>query len=289
MIDLTHLNAIATICDTGSFQLASEKLNKARSAVSYSVKQVEERFQIQIFDRSTYRPTLTPDGKALLPQIRLLLSRAGQFDEFVQDLKGEGEIDLRLGVSSNFPIRRLTGLLKGLKQDFPITTVHLNIETASGERQVMAGNVDIAIFAAPSQSPFLDYQQIGQMEFPLVAAPSLLGAESEWPGALTKPDLARFPQVVVKSSDEKAPDTGLMDEAQKWYVTDMTAKKELILEGLGWGRLPAHMVEQEINRGQLLRLPLLGDFTLPLYLVKRANHPLGPAGRSIWRSPQDLQ
>lgn len=281
MTNLDHLNVVATICDTGSFQLASEKLNKARSAVSYSVKQVEDFYQVQIFDRSTYRPTLTRDGKALLAQIRHLLGQAQQFEEFVRDLKGEVESELRIGVSSNFPIPRLARLLKELKRDFPSTTLHLEIETASGERQLMAEKVDIAIFAAPTRSPFIDYRDIGRMDFPLVASPELIGSE---PDLVSKSALGRHPQVVVKSSDEKAPDTGLMSETPKWFVTDMPTKKDLILQGLGWGRLPDHMIEREISSGALLNLPTLGALSLPLCLTKRAEHHLGPVGRRIWES-----
>ena len=59
MIALEHLHVIDVIHQEGSFRKASEKLFKARSAVSYSVKQVEDYYQIQIFDRDTYRPELT--------------------------------------------------------------------------------------------------------------------------------------------------------------------------------------------------------------------------------------
>lgn len=279
MTNLDHLNVVATICDTGSFQLASEKLNKARSAVSYSVKQIEEFYQVQIFDRSTYRPTLTREGKALLSRIRHLLAQAQQFEDFVRDLKGEVETELRIGVSSNFPILRLAKLLLELKRDFPSTTLHLEIETASGERQLMAEKVDIAIFAAPSRSPFIDYREIGRMGFPLVASPDLFRTD---PDLVSKADLGRHPQVVVKSSDEKAPDTGLLDEAPKWFVTDLSTKKELILTGLGWGRLPDHMVQTEVSRGTLASLPTLGDLELPICLTKRAGQHLGPVGRRIW-------
>ncbi len=281
MTNLDHLNVVATICDTGSFQLASEKLNKARSAVSYSVKQVEDFYQVQIFDRSTYRPTLTREGKALLVQVRHLLGQAQQFEDFVRDLKGEVETELRIGVSSNFPIPRLARLLKELKRDFPSTTLHLEIETASGERQLMAEKVDIAIFAAPARSPFIDYRQISQMSFPLVASPELFGSNPE---QVSKTELGRHPQVVVKSSDEKAPDTGLLGEAPKWFVTDMSTKKNLILAGLGWGRLPDHMVEKDISRGALLSLPTLGELSLPICLTKRAGQHLGPVGWRIWEN-----
>ena len=165
-------------------------------------------------------------------QIRHLLGQAQQFEDFVRDLKGEVETELRIGVSSNFPIPRLARLLKELKCDFPSTTLHLEIETASGERQLMAEKVDIAIFAAPTRSPFIDYRQITQMSFPLVAAPDLVGSN---PGRVSKAELERHPQVVVKSSDEMAPDTGLLGDAPKWFVTGYGDEEGADSRGLGVG------------------------------------------------------
>lgn len=279
MTNLDHLNVVSTICDVGSFQLASEKLNKARSAVSYSVKQVEEYYQIQIFDRSNYRPKLTGDGKILLVQIRHLLKQARNFEDFVQELKGENEVELRLGVSSNFPLEKLTGLLKSLKADFPTTTIHLEIETASGERILQEAKVDIAIFGAPSKSVFIDYRQIDTMSIPLVISRALVETDA---ANVSETDLARHAQVIVKSTDEKSPDVGLLDDALKWYVTDLHAKKALICAGLGWGRLPHHLSKPEIDSGKLVVLDTLGDLTLPIYLTKLANRSLGPVGKRIW-------
>ncbi|WP_412563133.1 LysR family transcriptional regulator [Thalassobius sp. MITS945101] len=279
MTNLDHLHVVHTVAETGSFQLASEKLNKARSAVSYSVKQVEMLYQVEIFDRSTYRPSLTRDGKVLLGQIRHLLAQAQQFEDFVRDLKGDVETELRIGVSSNFPIPRLADLLQTLKSEFPTTTLHLEVETASGERQLMEEKVDIAIFAAPSRSPFIDYREITQMRFPLVVAPELLDQPAS---EMNKEDLARHPQVVVKSTDEKSPDVGLLQQAPKWFVTDMSTKKALILAGLGWGRLPDHMVAADIARGALVDLEVMGDVTLPICLTKRAGFNLGVVGQRIW-------
>ncbi|WIY24513.1 LysR family transcriptional regulator [Parasedimentitalea psychrophila] len=279
MTNLDHLNVVSTICDVGSFQLASEKLNKARSAVSYSVKQVEEFYQIQIFDRSKYRPELTADGKILLVQIRYLLKQAQNFEDFVHELKGENEVELRLGVSSHFPLEKLTGLLKSLKADFPTTTIHLEMEIASGERILQEEKVDIAIFGAPSQSVFIDYQQIDSMNVPLVISSDLIEND---PAKISETDLARHPQVIVKSTDEKSPDVGILDDALKWYVTDLHAKKALICAGLGWGRLPHHFAEPEISNGKLVVLSTLGDLSLPIYLTKLANRSLGPVGKRIW-------
>ena len=78
MIALEHLHVIDVIHQEGSFRKASEKLFKARSAVSYSVKQVEDYYQIQIFDRDTYRPELTRDGKILIQKIQQLIEAANE-------------------------------------------------------------------------------------------------------------------------------------------------------------------------------------------------------------------
>ncbi|MCV6548605.1 MAG: LysR family transcriptional regulator [Cohaesibacter sp.] len=279
MTNLDHLNVIRTICDTGSFQLASEKLNKARSAVSYSVKQVEENYQIQIFDRSNYRPELTPQGRALLGRIRHLLRQAQEFDAFVQDLKGEAETEIRLGVSTIFPTHQLTLLLTAIHDQFPATSIDLEFEVASGDRMLLANQVDLAIFAAPTLHADLDYRHIDQMDVPLVISNNLIAGA---PKDVSREDLARHPQVVVKSSDDKSPDTGLLNEAQKWYVSELSAKKALICEGLGWGRLPRHMVEEEMKSGHLTALPTLGEIQLPICIAKRATYNLGPVGSLIW-------
>ncbi len=280
MINLDHLNVITTIIDTGSFQLASEKLNKARSAVSYSVKQMEEHLQVQIFDRSNYRPSLTPEGQAMLPEIRQLLKHARGFEGFVQDLRGENETELRLGVSSIFPVARLSGLLQSLRSQFPATTLHLEFEVASGERLLLSEQVDLAIFAAPVRNMALEYRQIASMEVPLVIAKDVIPCD---PQAVTREDLAQHPQVVVKSTDEKSPDTGLLEDAPKWFVTELGAKKDLICAGLGWGRLPSHMIAEEIAQGDLMVLPTLGDITLPICISKRSHQDLGPVGAHIWK------
>lgn len=285
MTNLDHLNVIRTICDAGSFQLASEKLNKARSAVSYSVRQVEETYQIQIFDRSKYRPELTPEGRALLVRIRHLLRQAQEFDAFVEELKGTVEAEIRLGISSIFPADCLTGLLTAMRAQFPATGIHLEFEVASGDRMLLADQVDLAIFAAPIRDTGLDYRHIDQMEVPLVISRDLLTGPAEDMG---RDDLARHPQIVVKSSDDRSPDTGLLDEAQKWYVTELAAKKALICAGLGWGRLPRHLVEEEIESGQLAVLPTLGEFQLPICVAKRADHKLGPVGILVWEFFDDL-
>lgn len=279
MTNLEHLHVIETICAEGSFQKASEKLHKVRSAVSYSVKQMEAHYGVQIFTRDTYRPELTAEGKLLIVQIRRLLQQATEFETFVKEMKGEVESELRLGVGSLFPIEKITSLLLELKQRYPTTTIHLDIEVASGERRLIEENVDIAIYGSPSRNSAVDYQVIDTINIPLVISKTLL---TDGQSTLTESELSRFPQVIMKSSDQQAPDTGIMDDALKWYVTDLTTKKSLINSGLGWGRMPYHLVDKEIETGALVVLDTYGELDLPIYVAKLKSKPIGPVAKAIW-------
>jgi len=279
MVNLEHLQVIDTICAEGSFQKASEKLHKVRSAVSYSVKQVESYYDIQIFNRETYRPELTTEGRLLIVQIRHLLKQASEFEAYINEIKGEIEAELRLGVSSNFPLDKLTQLLIELKQEFPKTTIHLEIEVASGERMLLDGKVDIAIYGTPSKNKAIDYKLIDTMNVPLVISKALPLMDTN---RVSEAELSAYPQVIVKSTDSQAPDTGILDEALKWYVTDLHTKKTLITQGLGWGRLPQHLVEKEIENNELISLDTLGKFELPIYITKLKNKALGPVALKIW-------
>ncbi len=278
-MDLNHLLVVTTICDTGSFQLASEKLNKARSAVSQSVKLVEEHFQVQIFDRSQYRPEVTAEGRLLVARIRQLLGQARDFEAFARQLSGPEESELRISVSSVFPMKRLSEMLLSVRAAFPVTTVHFESEVGAGERMLLAEQVDLAIVPVPMQHSDLTYKSLETMELPLVIAAAVLDKPAP---EVTRADLAQYPQIVVSSPDGRSPDTSLMAEAPKWYVTELAAKKDLICAELGWGRVPHHLVAQELAEGSLVALPTLGETILPICLARRATHSMGVVAQHIW-------
>ncbi|PAU40168.1 LysR family transcriptional regulator [Vibrio coralliilyticus] len=277
MIALEHLHVIDVIHQEGSFRKASEKLFKARSAVSYSVKQVEDYYQIQIFDRDTYRPELTRDGKILIQKIQQLIEAANEFDQFARQMNGEVESEVRIGVSAIFPIAKVTKLLHQLRVEFPNTIIHLNIETASGERMLLDGLVDIGIYAARSlNQKQVVYRHIDQLSLPVYISDQFPLAANN---TVSLKDLLPYPQVVVKSSYKTSPDSGIVSQAQQWYVSDHNTKKALVKSGLGWGRLASHEVEHDAS---LTRLANLDAIQVPIYVARQKSKALGPVGNRIW-------
>ncbi|TFH92301.1 LysR family transcriptional regulator [Vibrio ouci] len=271
------LHVINVIHQEGSFRKASEKLFKARSAVSYSVKQVEQYYDIEIFSRETYRPELTRDGKILINKIQTLLDAANQFDVFARQINSEVEKELRISVSAIFPIEKVTCLLSHIKQSFPETIIHLDIETASGERMLRDDVVDIGIYAVPecNTAEFV-YRCIERLKLSVYISSSFPLAKLD---NLSHNELAPYPQVVVKSSYKSSPDSGIVKEALHWYVSDHHTKKSLIRSGLGWGRLTSH---EAANEPKLIALNNLETLNIPIYVARKKDKALGPVASKVW-------
>ena len=62
---LDQLLVLESIIRTGSFAAAAKELHRVPSAISYSIKTLEEGLEIKIFDRSRQRAVLTTEGKRI--------------------------------------------------------------------------------------------------------------------------------------------------------------------------------------------------------------------------------
>lgn len=76
-ITLDQFMVFLTIVDEKSFAGAARKLSRTQSAITYAIQKLEEQSDLLLFDRSTYRPTLTDAGRSVLPRIRRVM------DDFV--------------------------------------------------------------------------------------------------------------------------------------------------------------------------------------------------------------
>jgi DNA-binding transcriptional LysR family regulator len=76
----------------------------------------------------------------------------------------------------------------------------------------------------------------------------------------------------------------LLPGGLKWTVSDLTAKKKVILAGLGWGGLPDHLTQEERSSGALLSLNLEG-FPVrqtTIYKIRRRDTPPGVVASELW-------
>jgi DNA-binding transcriptional LysR family regulator len=77
----------------------------------------------------------------------------------------------------------------------------------------------------------------------------------------------------------------LVEGARSWTVSDQLMKKELILQGMGWGHMPRYLIEANLRDGSLL--PIAGRHfkggRAELVAARRRNTPHGPIANRLWQ------
>ncbi len=120
-LTLDQFAVFVTVVEEGSFSAAARKLGRAQSAITYTVQALEAQTGTDLFDRSAYRPKLTPAGRALLPRLTVLAALSLIVHQVLAGLfhLSRGEVDV---LPMNVVFIALAGfVLWGREKARPIT------------------------------------------------------------------------------------------------------------------------------------------------------------------------
>src|SRR5690606_28774390 len=99
--DLNALAIFALVAEECSFRAAAERSGVTRSAVSQTVRRLEENMNVALLRRTTRSVSLTEAGESLLARIRPALAEMRIAVEFAGSLGETPRGQLRLAVSSS--------------------------------------------------------------------------------------------------------------------------------------------------------------------------------------------
>ena len=100
MHDLNALAVFAVVADEKSFRAAADRIGVTRSAVSQSIRKLEETLGIALVARTTRSVALTEAGERLYGQIAPSLAEMNDALEATANLRGKPRGQLNLAVSS---------------------------------------------------------------------------------------------------------------------------------------------------------------------------------------------
>ncbi len=82
-----------------------------------------------------------------------------------------------------------------------------------------------------------------------------------------------------------APSLNVLEGGLRWTVTDVSAKKDMILAGMGWGGLPEHVVADELANRKLRALVVHGFAeSMDLYAIRRRDGAHGVVATALWEA-----
>lgn len=135
-VDLQHLRYAVAAADHGSFRRATEVLLLRQSTLSRCIRQMEERIQMIVFERSSGGVRATEAGRDFLRMARSILE---QMDTLVMDAysAGRGEAGrLEIGFYTSLSAGNLRATLVDYAQRFP--QIDLGMVESSRTRLVTA-------------------------------------------------------------------------------------------------------------------------------------------------------
>lgn len=281
-----QLIAFVAVAGSGSFTAASARLHKSQPAISKLVRNLEEELGIELFDREKYRATLTAAGRLFHERACAVIESTEALKSFGMELAGELEPIVRLAVEAVAPLGPIMDTLRVMRERYPSVRVELCTERLSGAadalREERADVVVATTFgmdaskveAARFRSVRLVF--VARRDHPLVAC-----------GAPIPPALLReHAQIVLRDSSQGPASASLnvLEGGMRWTVTDVAAKKEIILAGMGWGGLPEHVVADALASGELvsLQIPEIAADVMELFVVRRRDRPHGIAAGALW-------
>ena len=282
-LTLDQMQVFLAVVESGSFSAAARRLNRAQSAITYAVQKLEEQFDIELFDRSTYRPTLTAAGQGLLPRARRIANEVGAFRVQARGLAAGIESEVSIALDGLFPMERFVCGIRRFKLAFPSVSPRVLVENLGAATSlVLNGNALLGLLSpAASDTPALVRHSAGPVRLIPVAAPDHpLG---QLTGEIPVEVVSDHVQLVLTDSSPilAGRDFGVISP-QTWRLGDLSAKHAMLLAGLGWGGMPEHMVAEDLEAGRLVQIHpsgLEGPRAITMYVSHRLGASLGPAAR----------
>jgi DNA-binding transcriptional LysR family regulator len=291
ILTLSQMQMFVAVADAGSFRAGAARLHRVQSAVSHAIANLEEQLQVRLFDRSGHKPVLTPTGKALLGDVRVILSKVEALRSRAQGV-GQGiELGLALAVDTLFPPAMVANAMRGMHAVYPGIAIRVEYSSMGGTIDALnSGRCNLAIAAFGHADEKISREFLMQLHTVAVAAPShALAVHAGLRGAKgLDAAAAEHVQIVVEdpSTLSQGYDIDVLSPST-WRVTDMYIKLELLRAGLGWGKMPAWLVANDLAAGTLVQLPVSrigpgGGTEQPSYFCHRADKTLG-AGATLLR------
>jgi DNA-binding transcriptional LysR family regulator len=257
--DLSDLNTFLAIADHLSFRTAAAQLGVTSSALSHSIRQLEERLGVRLLHRTTRSVSLTDSGLRLLERLRPGMD---QISDALEELKEER--------------RRPSGRLRIFTQHWTVGTViapiwerfltsypevHLELSVGSQPIDIVAAGFDAAI-AVRDRVPaeMVAVRVTGPMEAAIVASPAYLAKHA---APRTPDDLSSHQCVQYRISHD--------GEIYRWRLERNGSRKlvsvrgsitvnaaetalRAALDGLGLAYTLDALAEPFLRSGQLVRV-----------------------------------
>lgn len=259
-IDSRQLLAFCTLVQTGSFTETARILSLTQSAISHSVKNLEADLRCQLVTRTGRKINITEDGEELYKDAQNILNQMQGVRFRIQDRANWGRGRLRIGASTTACQHILPNVLREFNECFPDCIMTITpADTPELLEMTRKHEIDLAIIVDPEALNDVEVKPLFSDELILVASPIHEFAQI---GSVKMNKIAQERLVLYNKGSFTFGQIEHFFRQHKLLLENyielgsMEAIKELVKINYGVSFLASWIVENEINAGSLVHVPM---------------------------------
>lgn len=276
LLDPADLKAFVRVVETGSLSAAARSLDAPKSSTSRSVARLESEVGTVLVERSVRGLRPTDAGSLFVVHARRILAEIDEAHAALDGLVGQPRGTLRINAAVTFAAGLIAPMLPAFLARYPEMRVVL--ETENRVIDLARDEADVAIRIGALEDSDLRARRLGSIALWACASPSYLAECGE-------------PRTVAALAGHQL--FGWIDGPSEWAFTTPEGRQEivpvpcgtvvpepivfqeLLVRGIGVGRLPDFLARPLVESGALVRvLPDHGTETTEA-------HALYPGHRSL--------
>lgn len=282
-LTLDQLRVLVEVADRGSFSAAARHLGRVQSAISRTVNVLEETQGVELFDRSGYRPHLTPTGRSLVDHARQVLAAAARFQAVAAATRAGLEAELQLSLDPLVPSEPFMASLSALRERYPNLPVAFSTEGLGGSLRRIRDDPNVLAICVLLPTVPDDVAAYPLDRFRMVPVVSAEHPLASLDRPTSQSDLSPFVQLVLSDPVDASSENYGLTSAHLWRFVDLRRRLDFLHGGFGWCRMPEHLISQSLADGGLVELAIEQDVApsdpITVYAAHRRDGTLGPAGR----------
>lgn len=258
-VDLNKLMNFLAIAESGAVTAAAQRVGLTRSAVSHSLRSLEEQLGLQLFHRVGKRLALTNEGRILRATCGDVRARLSETLDELQELGREVRGPVRLGLFLGFSRFRLANIVDAFVREHPSAEVRITFGSQSElTEQLLVGKLDLALAlrAAGEQAARIRSLELPATPLVLATRPERARPRSfEQIGLLSFVDYYRSDPLIDRWTGHHFAGKRVPRERIRVWAASSDLALELVLRGTGAAILPADIVEPYRKAKQLAIIP----------------------------------
>lgn len=257
------LEVVDAVARSGSFSAAAQELHRVPSAVSYTVRQLEEWLAVPLFERRHRDVVLTPAGAWFLKEGRSVIKKMMITRQQCQQIANGWRGQLSIAVDNIVRPERTRQLVLDFYRHFNDVELKISQEVFNGVWDALADErVEVAIGATqaiPVGGRYA-FRDMGMLSWHCVVASQHPLAQQSAP--LSDDQLREWPSLVLEDTSRSLPKriTWLLDNQRRVIVPDWPSAADCLSAGLCVGMVPSHFARPWLKRGEWRVLMLENPF-----------------------------